>query len=162
MLVVCLAAIATDRPAGAQQTVQRTVNFSATFGERVKVAFDRTTVALDTDASDPDTVTEIAAAPLTVTAKARIIGNARVVLTVQADGPLRSGADTIPINKLTWKATGQGFMATGTANANAARTLGSWRGSGIWTGSQTYLFADSWAYPVGTYSVVMTYTLVVP
>jgi hypothetical protein len=161
-VVVCLALVASAESLEAQQTVQQTLSISATFADRVKVAFDRTTVALDTEAYDPDTVVEIAAAPLTVTAKARVLGNARTVLTVRADGPLRSGADTIPINKLTWRMTGAGFMNTGTANDNAARTLGSWRGSGVWTGSQTYLFDDSWSYPVGSYSVVMTYTLTVP
>ena len=161
-VAVCLAILAFARGAEAQQILKQSILVSATFGERVKVAFDRSSVVLDTEAYDPSTVTEIPAAPLSVTAKARIVGNARIVLTVQASGPLQSGPDTIPINKLTWSATGPGFMANGTANDNAARTLGSWRGSGTWTGIQTYKFTDSWSYPVGNYSAVLTYTLAVP
>src|SRR5262245_56014629 len=149
-------------PADAQAQGQPsgTVAISAVIGSHVKVTFDRTSVDLDSQATI-DPLPPVVATPLTVTAKARVAGNDRIVLTVQADGPFVSGTDTIPVNMLSWTATGNGFRA-GTANKNAARMLGSWRGSGEFTGSQIYTFQDSWTYPVGVYGVTMTYTLSAP
>jgi hypothetical protein len=138
------------------------IRVDAVFGDRVKMEFDRTTVAIDTTAFDPSTVTPALAAALTLTAKARTAPNQRVVLTVLADGDFQSGVSTIPANKLSWTTTGPGFSAGGTANPNAAKQVGSWRGSGTWTGSQTYQFADDWTYAVGAYTLTMTYTLTMP
>ena len=146
--------------AQAQSPLARTVTVSAVIGSHVKVSFDRSSVVLDSQATT-DTLPPVQAAPLTVTAKARVAGNDRIVLTVQADGAFVSGTDTIPENMLSWTATGTGFRP-GTANANAAKMLGSWRGSGVWTGSQTYTFQDSWAYFAGVYALTMTYTLSAP
>jgi hypothetical protein len=148
--------------AAAQQQAQGVVAVSASFGERVKLSFDRTVVALDTDAYDPDTVVPIRAEPLIITAKARVVGNRRLLLTAQANGPLTSGTDTIPLNKLTWTAAGDGFFKNGMAQQNAPRHVGQWRGSGTWVGSQVYEFEDSWDYAVGVYTVVMIYTLSMP
>lgn len=159
---VLLAAFSCPQGAAAQQTISAALTVQTTVATRVKVAFDRTAVSLDTVAFDPDTVTSVSAEPLVIGAKARVSGNTRVVLTVQADGPLRSGTDTIPANKLSWTLTGTGFQPNGTANPNAARMIGQWRGSGEWVGSQIYTFADSWTYPVGVYSLVMTYTFAIP
>src|SRR5262245_7776094 len=146
--------------AQAQNQLSRTVAVSAVIGSHVRVTFDRSSVVLDSLANT-DPLPPVQAVPLTVTAKARLSGNARVVLTVQADGPFVSGTNTIPANMLSWTVTGAGFRA-GSANPNAARMLGSWRGSGVWTGSQTYAFEDSWSYPGGAYSLTMTYTLSAP
>src|SRR5687768_7777684 len=147
---------------GAQTLLTKTVSVNAVIASRVKVSFDRTAVAFDTVAYDPSSIVPIQATPLTVTAKARVEPNARVVMTVQADGPLRSGSDTIPANQISWIMTGAGFQNGGTANPNAARTIGSWRGSGSWTGTQTYQFTDSWNYIVGSYTMTMTYTVSAP
>lgn len=146
--------------AHAQSQLSRTVMIDAVIGSHVKVTFDRSSVEFDSQAGT-DTLTPVEAAPLVVTAKARVPGNSRVVLTVQADGPFVSGTDTIPENKLSWTTTGAGFAA-GIANANAAETLGSWRGPGVWIGRQTYAFEDSWSYPAGVYGLTMTYTLSAP
>jgi hypothetical protein len=146
----------------AQTPVTAVVNVSASFAQRVKVTFDRTSVTFNTQAYDVNTVVPVQAAPLTVSAKARVPPNQRMVMTVQADGPFVSGASTIPANKLTWTMTGAGFQAGGTANPNAARMLGSWRGSGNYTGTQVYEFLDSWNYSVGTYTLTMTYTVTLP
>src|SRR5215210_4014192 len=124
----------------AQTPITAVVNVSASFAQRVKVTFDRTSVTFNTQAYDINTVVPVQAAPLTVSAKARVPPNQRIVMTVQADGPFVSGASTIPANKLTWTMTGAGFQAGGTANPNVARMLGSWRGSGNYTGTQTYEF----------------------
>jgi hypothetical protein len=146
----------------AQVTAGAALNVQATFGTRVKVGFDRNTVTLDTQAFDPDTVTSIAADPLTLSAKARVTPNARVVLTLHAGSDLQSGTSTIPAQNLKWTIDGPGFHQNGTANPNVARVIGQWRGSGNWTGTQIYSFEDSWNYPVGTYTVVMTYTFSMP
>ena len=89
-------------------------------------------------------------------------GNARVLLTVQADGPLSNGVTTIPANKIGWTATGPGFHANGTAAVNAPRIVGQWRGSGVWAGTQSYQFTDDWTYAVGVYTMTMTYTMSMP
>ena len=149
-------------PASAQNTLNASVTVSAVFGDRVKMVFDRTAVDIATTAVDPSTVTPALAPPLTVTAKARTTPNQRIVLTVQADGPFRSGPSTIATNKLSWTTTGAGFNASGTASSTAAKQVGSWRGSGVWTGVQTYAFADDWTYAVGVYTLTMTYTLTLP
>ena len=146
--------------AQAQSPLSRTVTVSAVIGNHVKVTFDRSSVVLDSQATT-DTLPPVQAAPLTVTAKARVSGNDRIVLTVQADGDFVSGTDTIPDDMLSWTATGTGFRP-GTANKNAAKMLGSWRGSGVFTGSQTYTFQDSWTYSAGVYGLTMTYTLSAP
>ena len=161
-VVVCLVVLALASPADAQVGDSKAVAVSAVFGDRVKVAFDRASVALDTVAYDPDSVTPITAAPLTVSARARVPPNQRIVMTIQADGPLRSGSDTIPERKLTWTIAGDGFDPKGMASAAAAHTIGTWRGSGSWSGTQVYEFADSWAYTVGAYSLVMNYTIAMP
>ena len=149
-------------PASAQAIRTASIRVDAVFAERVKVVFDRTSVSIDTVAFDPDSVVPVDAAPLTVTAKARVTGNARLVLTVQADGPLTSSTSTIPANKISWTMAGPGFQAGGTANVNAARILGQWRGSGVWTGTQTYQFDDDWSYAVGAYTMTMNYTMSIP
>jgi hypothetical protein len=149
-------------PASGQTTLNASIRVDVVFGDRVKMEFDRSAVAIATTAVDPSTVTPALAAPLTVTAKARTSPNQRVVLTAKADGPFRSGPSTIPANKLSWTATGTGFTTAGTANENTARRVGDWRGSGVWTGVQTYAFADDWNYAVGVYTLTMTYTLTMP
>ena len=144
------------------QTLTGAITVTAAFNSRIKLTFDRTAVIFDTAAYDINTVVPVLADPLTVSAKARVPPNTRIVLTVQASGPFTSGGSTIPVSKLSWTMTGTGFQAGGTANEHAAKTLGSWRGPGSWTGPQVYEFLDSWDYAVGTYSVTMTYTLSAP
>ena len=144
----------------AQSPLSAIVRIDAVIGSHAKVTFDRSSIVLDSQAN-ADTLPPVQAVPLTVTAKARLPGNARVVLTVQAGGPFVSGTDTIPETMLSWTTTGAGFRA-GTANANAAKMLGSWRGSGVWSGSQIYTFQDSWSYSAGVYGLTMSYTLSAP
>src|SRR5687768_3518804 len=150
-----------DRVA-AEIRLAQAISVNAVIASRVKVVFDRTAVAFDTLAYDPDSIVPIQATPLTVTAKARVSPHTRVIMTLRADGPLTSGTDTIPANQISWTMTGDGFQNGGTANPNAARTIGSWRGSGSWTGTQIYQFTDSWSYNVGLYTLTMTYTVSAP
>jgi hypothetical protein len=113
--------------------------------------------------SDPDIVPQVPAAsgPVTVTAKARAIRNGKVTLTVVANDDLRSGINTIPIDALTWTATGPGFVG-GTMNRSTPQAVGSWTGSGARTGTQDYRFRNLWTYSTGTYTVTLTYTLSAP
>lgn len=98
---------------------------------------------------------------ITITAKARASLAATVTLTVIAADDLRSGLDTIPASALTWIGSGAGFV-NGTVSRATPQVVGSWTGSGIRTGTQTYRFQNSWSYRTGTYSVSLLYTLVSP
>jgi hypothetical protein len=110
--------------------------------------------------SDPDTVPLVPASggPVTITAKARATQGGQVTLTLQADGDLRSGIDTLPASELTWTATGPGFV-NGTVSAATPQTVASWVGSGVHTGTQSFLFRNLWTHPTGTYTLTLTYTL---
>ena len=160
--ILVAVSLAGSPPVCGQTRLTADVQVQATVNARCKVVFDRTAVTFDTNAYDTGTVVPVQALPLTVTAKARVPPHTRVVMTVQADGPFVSGSDTIPANSLSWSMTGPGFQAGGTANPHAPRTIGSWRGSGSWAGTQIYEFADSWNYAVGSYRLTMTYTIASP
>jgi hypothetical protein len=165
LVLACLSALAAAFASPglhAQSQLTQAVRVDAVIGSLVKVQFDRGSVQFDTDAYDPATVLPVEATPLTVTTKARVPGNTRIVLTVQAGGPFVSASSTIPANRLSWTTSGPGFQAGGSANPNAARMVGSWRGSGVWTGTQIYTFEDSWTYAVGVYTMTMTYTVSAP
>jgi hypothetical protein len=113
--------------------------------------------------SDPDAVPQVPAAsgPVTVIAKARAPRNSKVTLTVIANDNLRSGVNTIPVDALTWTATGPGFVG-GTMSRTTPQAVGSWSGSGARTGTQDYRFRNLWTYATGTYTVTLTYTLSAP
>lgn len=142
----------------AAQTANATL--SADLGTIAKLSFSATTLAF-ADA-DPDVMTQVQASggPVTITAKARA-PQGQVVLTVLASDDARSGVNVIPANAFTWTATGSGFVA-GTVSRTAPQIVGSWTGSGVRVGSQNYLFSNSWSYPVGVYSLTLTYTLATP
>ncbi len=110
--------------------------------------------------ADPDTVPQVppTQGPITITAKARAAAAGAVTLTVLAANDLRSGLSTIPATSITWTTTGPGFVA-GTLSATVANTVAIWTGPGVRTGTQSFLFRNSWTYPTGTYTLTMTYTL---
>ncbi len=100
--------------------------------------------------------------PVTVTANAQIDAQSTATLTVIAAGDLVSGtSDIIPINKVSWTATGDGFIA-GTMNKNTSESAGSWQGPGDRSGTFSFFLANSWSYATGTYSQTVTYTLTAP
>jgi hypothetical protein len=137
---------------------------SATVNVSVQVA-NRALLTLDANAitfadQDPDTVPTLTAPALNITARARATAGSSVSLTVVATGDLDSGTATIPIGSLTWTATGTGFVAG--ASSTTAQSLGSWIGSGLRSGTQTYSLPNSWDYATGTYTTTLTYTLAVP
>jgi hypothetical protein len=146
-------------PVFAQQSATDTVTVSAVVAATAKLTLSSNTVSF-ADA-DPDTTPSISAAALTIGAKAKTSGGSAVTLTVQADGPLTSGGDTIAESNLTWTVTGSGFAA-GTMSSASAVSLGSWTNSGNRSGTQTYVLANSWSYATGNYTMTVTYTLSAP
>jgi hypothetical protein len=149
----------TTAPAAAQETA--TATLSANLGGLAKLTLSGNTVTFPD--ADPDTVPSIPAStgPLTLTVKARATAGSTVRLTISASDNLRSGTFTIPASALTWTAAGAGFVA-GTVAVSVAQTLGTWSGSGVHVGTQTYSFQNSWAHPPGTYTLVLNYTVSAP
>jgi len=149
----------TTAPAAAQETV--TATLSANLGGLAKLTLSSTTVTFPD--ADPDAFPLISPAtgPLTVTVKARASAGSTVRLTISAVDDLRSGTFIIPVSTLTWTTAGAGFIG-GTVSRAAAQTLGTWTGSGVNVGTQTYRFQNSWVYAPGTYTLVLYYTLAAP
>ena len=138
-----------------------TVTVNANINPKAKLTLGAASIAfpdLDPDAAPSLTAT----AALDIDVKARTASNATVTLTVQAGDDLKSGSDTITIDKLTWTGAGASFNASGTSNKTTAQTVVSFQNSGTATGSQTYALANSWTYATGAYSATLTYTLTAP
>lgn len=157
LLAVTLVTLATSAPLAAQTA---TATLSADLGPIAKLSFSSTTLSFPD--ADPDALAQVPASggPVTITAKARA-AQGQVVMTVLANGHPRSGVNTLPADAFTWTATGAGFVA-GTVSATTPQVVGSWTGSGVRVGSQTFLFRNSWSYPVGVYSMTLIYTLTTP
>jgi hypothetical protein len=145
-------------PAGAQTA---TGTFSANFAGLAKFSLSSNTVTFPS--ADPDAVPLIPASSgsLTITVKARATAGSTIRLTIFAFDNLRSGVNTIPATALTWTTTGAGYVA-GTVNRFSAQTLGTWTGSGVQSGTQSYRFQNSWSYVPGNYSLLLFYTLTAP
>jgi len=141
-------------------TDQQTLTINATVSAKAKLTVG--VAAINFADADPDTVPSIPAGenPVSVTVKAQTGSASTVTLTVAADGDLDSGTDTIDITNVTWTATGAGFIG-GTMDTSA-QSAGSWTGSGQRNGTFSYLLANSWDYPPGSYSQTVVYTLTAP
>jgi hypothetical protein len=138
-----------------------TSTLNANIGGLARLSLSSTTLTFPD--ADPDTVPLVTGvpAPLTISAKSRASQGMTVTLTVRANDDLRSGVNTISADMITWTASGAGFVG-GTLSSAAARTVATWAGSGVRTGTQTYTFQNRWTYPTGTYTLTMTYTLSAP
>ena len=79
--------------------------------------------------ADPDVVTTITSAPVSLDVKARTTAGGAVTLTVQAAGNFTNGSSNIPLNTLQWTATGTGYQA-GSSDSTNPQTVGTWTGSG--------------------------------
>jgi len=112
---------------------------------------------------DPDEVRQVPALQndIKVTVKARTGSTSPVNLNIIAEGDLISGSDTIPIQNVTWQASGQGF-SPGTLSKSIVQTAGAWKGSGVREGIFRYYLNNSWNYQKGEYLVTVTYTLTTP
>ena len=157
--VVVLGAILVLPAVSSAQTRTATVTVSINGLARMSLSANAVTFP----DSNPSLVPQVAptSGPLNITVKARTPLNATIRLSVLASDDLRSGVRTIPAATITWTATGPGFVP-GTLNTATPQSVGSWIGSGVRTGAQSLLFANSWNHPVGTFTTTMTYTLSSP
>jgi hypothetical protein len=144
----------------AQQTAGASIAVTAHVDAKAKLSLSLSTI--DWADADPDLTTVYTSAPVTVDVKARTSAGGNVTVTVLASGDLASGTDTIPVNTLTWAASGTGFTATGANDKTTAQTLGSWTNSGNHSGSQTLSLPNLWSYKTGVYTVTLNYTLTAP
>ena len=143
----------------AQVTTNAGLNVTVIVGSRARLTLGAPGITF-ADA-DPTATPIMNAGPVTVDVGARTTAGASVTLTVLASGDLSSGTSSIAINNLTWTASGTGFVA-GTSDATTAQNVGAWTGSGVRSGSQSFLLPNSWSYVPGTYTAVLNYTLTVP
>jgi len=145
---------------GYAATDQQNLTINATVSAKAKLTVG--VAAINFADADPDSVPSIAATenPVSVTVKAQTGGGSSITLTVQANGDLDSGTDTIDISNVTWTATGAGFVA-GTMDTTA-QAAGSWTGPGRHDGTFSYQLANSWDYAAGSYSQTVVYTLTAP
>ena len=110
--------------------------------------------------TDPDAVPSVAASENPVSVQVRVSGNPGISqLTVIAGGDLVSGPDKIAIGKVTWTATGNGFVS-GTLSSSQSQLVGQWSGNVNQTGQLRFWLANSWSYAVGSYSQNLMYTLI--
>lgn len=115
--------------------------------------------------SDPDTVNPIpAAAPVSVTARARVAPVQQLNVTVTALAPFFDAAtSTIPVTGLAWSVGGAAsFQAGAMAAALTETTVAQWTGPASQAGTQSYTLANSWNYAPGTFQVTLRYTLSTP
>jgi hypothetical protein len=155
-----LIALALAQPPGTGPR-SATATLSVNLGSLARVTFASATVTFAN--ADPDTVPKVAGVPASVaiTAKARTTRNAQVTLTVQSTDDLRSGVTVIPASMVTWTATGAGFVP-GTLSRSSAELVGSWTGSGVRSGSQSFFFENRWTHSPGTYTITLVYTISAP
>jgi hypothetical protein len=154
-------AIALGQPLGAVDTTA-SITVGATVSATAKLSIASPSVTFAN--ADPDTTPLITATEgaIAIEAKAKTSTGSTVTLTLLAASDLLgSGSDVIAISNITWLAGGTGFVA-GTMSTSAAQTVASWTNSGNRSGTQTYRLANSWDYPVGSYSTTATYTLTAP
>ncbi len=153
--------VASVQPAAAQVTATQVVSVSATVSTTAKLTVGSPTVSFPN--ADPDNTPSIQASEgaIAITAKAKTGAAGNVTLTILAGSDLISGSDSIVISNVTWTAGGTGFVP-GTMNSVSAQSVGSWTGSGNYSGTQTFFLANSWNYRVGNYGASATYTLTAP
>jgi hypothetical protein len=148
-----------DSDAAAQQSA--TATLSSNMPPLVRLSLSANSLSFPD--ADPDLVPQVPSSggPIAITTKARAPSNGVVTLTVQAADDLRSGISVLPVSLITWTAAGPGFV-NGTMSRTTAQLVGSWVGSGVRSGSQTFRFENRWTHPVGIYTVTLTYTLSAP
>lgn len=139
---------------------QQTLTINANVAARAKLSLSPSTINF-ADA-DPDDYPRVAAdSPVAVTAKVRTGASSTATLSVLANGDLVSGSDTIPIAKVSWTASGAGFV-DGTMSKSAAQPVASWSGSGSRSGTMNFSLVNEWGYATGNYTQTAVYTLTAP
>jgi hypothetical protein len=155
-LALIVFVIAACPAAAAGQTQTATLN--AAFSGMAKLSLSAGSLSFPD--ADPDTVPQVPSTPATVTivARGRAALNGAVTVTVLASDDLRSGISTLPASTITWTATGAGFVA-GTLSKTTPQPVGTWTGSGVRSGTQSFFFQNLWTHPTGTYTLTLLYTL---
>jgi hypothetical protein len=118
--------------------------------------------ALSFPSADPDSVPQVSAIenPVTVEVTVRSGSPSIVDLTVLSSGDLRSGADVIPVDRVSWRANGAGFTS-GVLSRADPQPVGQWFGKRVnAVGSLWFQLKNSWDYATGSYSQTVAYTLV--
>ncbi len=128
-------------------------------------ALTLSTNVINFPSADPDTTPSIPASQNPVQVQCVITGAflSNVTLTVQASGNLVAGGNSIPINQVSWTATGSGFQP-GTMSI-APVQAGNWfifLGSRTFSGTFSYFLQNSWTYATGNYAATAIYTLTAP
>jgi hypothetical protein len=128
-------------------------------------ALTLSTNVINFPSADPDTMPSIPASQNPVQVQCVISGAflSNVTLTVQASGNLVAGGNSIPINRVSWTATGSGFQP-GTMSTTPVQA-GQWfifLGSRTFIGTFSYFLQNSWTYATGNYAATATYTLTAP
>lgn len=156
----------------ADQSQTKDLTVTATVVSKCELTLAPTTINFpDTDPDEGGGMSIPGSSTVAVTAKVKTASGANnVTLKCLSDGDLISltnADDIIPIANVSWTAAnvlGTGFVATGTMAKTpaAAVSVGTWTGSGKYTGTLTYALVNSWSYAVGSYSAKVTYTLACP
>ena len=112
---------------------------------------------------DPDQTKQVPAVEndIKITVKVRTATAGPVILSMIADGDLTAGSEIIPIENITWQASGQGLIS-GTLSKSTVQKAGSWKGSGVREGALRFYLNNSWNYQRGEYQVTLSYTLTTP
>jgi hypothetical protein len=113
--------------------------------------------------TDPDFISSIPA-NTTIQVFVKVTGNPQGswTLTHRAATDLRSGADIIPINSITWTASPNPPFLNGTMSALADQRAGGDSGNANIVGTFRFSLRNSWDYNRGNYSTITTFTLSAP
>lgn len=159
--IAAAALLAAAVPAAAQ-SASDTASVLVTADVKAKAKLTLGAASVTFADADPTTTPTLSATPINVNVKARTSAAGNVTLTVVANHDLQSGGDAIPIANLTWLVGGDPGLAPGTMDASTAHNVGTWTGSGNFSGTQTLQLVNDWAYNTGSYSATLTYTLTAP
>lgn len=139
---------------------QQTLTINANVAARAKLSLLPSTINFPD--ADPDDYPAIAAdSPVAVAAKVRTGASSTATLSVLANGDLVGGSDTIPIDRVSWTASGAGFVG-GTLSKSVAQPVASWSGSGSRSGTLNFSLVNDWSYATGNYTQTAVYTLTAP
>lgn len=139
----------------------RTVNLNAQVNTQAKITLNITSINFVDFISDNWDSIPADENPVTITAKARTGSSSTVTLTFLASGDLKSSKQTIPISRVTWTATGNGYR-NGTMSKTSAQTVGTWTGSGGYAGTLSFFLDTHVSQDAGTYTSSGTFTLTAP
>jgi hypothetical protein len=104
----------------------------------------------------------VAGAPQSIPVKvtAQVAKGQSITLMADSSTPLFGGTQGIPFQAISWSSTGD--FSRGVFGGSTNQRLDQWRGSGSRTGTYSFTYDNSLAYPAGTYEGRVTYTLASP